>query len=75
MEYIIVDENPEEPVKMCNTNNVVELINYFGLSHYTILRVNNGKIEWAHWTYEGVEWLEPEKIIERMNKFINLSKE
>lgn len=59
MEYIIVNEDPEQEVKKINTNDEVELIEHFGLSHYTILRLKDMKIEFAHWTYNGVEWLEP----------------
>ena len=64
MEYIIIPEDGygEECVQKCNTDKEKELIEHFGLSHYNILRVNNGKIENAHWTYEGVVWEEPIEI-------------
>ncbi len=62
LEYIIISENSEEPVKKCNTIDEIGLVEYFGLAHFTILRLVNGKIEWAHWTYSGIEWLTPDEI-------------
>lgn len=66
--YVIIDENPEEAVKMCESNNEEELIEHFGLSHCTILRINNEKVEWAHWIYKGVEWKIPEETKEILSE-------
>ncbi len=54
MEYIIIDE--EGYVEKCNTDKEKELIETFGLAHNNILRLNNGKIQNAYWTYDEVIW-------------------
>ncbi len=59
-EFIIVDE--EGHVEKCISDDKKKVVEHFGLSRYTILKIDKGKIEWAHWTYEGVEWKEPELI-------------
>ena len=61
MEYIIIDG--EGIVEKCNTDNEKELIEHLGLSYYNILRLNNGKIQNAHWTYEGIIREEPAEMI------------
>ncbi len=69
-EYIIVDENPEEEVKKCNTDNEEGLTEYFDFAHYTILKLTNEKIEYPHYTCNGVEWRTPKEIKEILFKII-----
>lgn len=71
MEYIIIDE--EGYVEKCNTDREKDLLESFGLAHYNILRLNNGKIQYAHWTYEDVKWKDPKETKKNILKIKDIN--
>ncbi len=66
-EFVIVDKDGY--VEKCLSDDVKKVVEHFGMERCTILKIDNGKIEWAHWTYEGVIWKEPRLIdIKKLQK-------
>ena len=56
-EFIIVDEDGY--VVKCISGSEKEVVEFYDLSRYTVIKLDNGQIKYAHWTYNGVVWKEP----------------